>query len=413
VENLKISTGYALTLLGHALFLIFLVSISIFLTPEEYSYYRYWFNAAALVSQLLIFGLDVSVIKGASTKLHGRTFDLDSLKIMGGIATAAFIICIPLSYLYGSYLTTIVFFGIIWSLSNFLLAYLRVLFPARVAFFHTAILLRFYRLILVIPIILFGGTLAAIIILTVCSQISFTLGIIIKLRQKFKDSKIEFIHLSRNVNYFILNYGTVLFPILLLKSDVIFTFLTGKYDQYQAVDYAMIFIAFCHVTHQVKLRNQEYLHSNSYHEKVSGIDHKMICASGVVFVVILAILALKLFTPHYDKEIYIFTIIVSGYQFYFGFGPIVEISNLNNTRLKPLIIVAISALASYFSMAVFWETEFSLPLTIATFFALARIGHVISEPELYPREVFLPGLTSAIFAVVGLSIATLFHFSFW
>mgnify|MGYP000330180456 CR=1 FL=1 len=84
-------------LAGHGLFILFILLLSKLMSSEEYSYYRYWFNSSALLCQLVLLGLDVSVIKRVRI-INGRyVFDRETLSIMFIVMVVAMVL--PIAFL--------------------------------------------------------------------------------------------------------------------------------------------------------------------------------------------------------------------------------------------------------------------------------------------------------------------------
>ena len=140
-------------LAGHGLFVLFILLISKLMSSEEYSYYRYWFNSSALLCQLVLLGLDVSVIKRARIINGGYVFDRETLLIMFIAIVVAMVFPIVFLFHLGKYMVLLVLFTVTWAMSNFIMSYLRVLCPSSVAFFYSTVVLRCARIVAILPIV--------------------------------------------------------------------------------------------------------------------------------------------------------------------------------------------------------------------------------------------------------------------
>lgn len=402
-------TGWIITIIGHALFYIYILILNYFSSDQVYSEFRYWFNTSAILSQLIIFATDVFILKNVSVYKEEITLPKQLVSIWSLITCFSFV-CIVVAVLYFEYTKAALFLmSLLWACSNIIIAFFKIYSPPSTALIHSNITLRVFRLMTFFPLVILALSSVLLIsfknlvVMTLISQLMFCIFmglIIIKGLSKFEIDLIDHPTFRKSV---LATFVTSAVGLLMLRMDVIFVYMFDVAQSYKFFDYGFIIIAICNTSSQILLRNAE---AKVVTKEI--INRQIILTSflrySYIYVgLIVATLLLAKGLEFDPQGLKIICVILAGYVFYFSFGPLLELRNLSSSSIKPLLLFACVTPISYIT---FIKFDFSMELrgagAIAMNFILFRILHCIIIEKIMDYSVYAKRIPLA-FIFIGLS----------
>lgn len=409
LELISMSRGWIITIIGHSLFYIYILSLSYFSSDQVYSEFRYWFNTSAILSQLVIFATDVFLLKNVSVDKGKITLPKQLVGIWS-LITFFSIVFIVLAVLFFEYTkAALVLMSLLWACSNIIIAFFKIYSPPSAALFHSNITLRVFRLMTLFPMIIlvFSSVLLIsfknLIVITLISQLVFCIFMTMIVTKGLRKFEIELTDHPAFRKSLLATFVTSAIGILMLRMDVVFVYVFDVAQSYKFYDYGFIIIAICHTSSQILLRNAETKVVNR-----ESINRQSILASflrysyintGLIVATIFLAKGLE-FNP---QGLRIICVILAGYLFYFSFGPLLELRNLSSSSIKPLLLFVCLTPISYLTCVNF---ELSMELrgayAIAMNFMLFRILHCIIIEKIKDYNVYAKRMPLA-FIFIGLS----------
>lgn len=396
---ISMSKGWFITITGHALFFIYLFFINYFSDDLVYSEFRYWFNAAAICSQLLIFATDIFLLKTVRFDNLQIKLPKHLISIWLGI-TCFCLICIVITAYQSKYTqTALVLMSWLWALSNILVAFYKIYSTPTAAFFHSNITLRVVRLISFLPLgLLFFTSLALInmenlIIITIISQLVFCFLMSLTIIKWLRNLNIIFIAYPTFLKSVVATFMTTAVGLLMLRVDVLLVYIFGVTQNYKFFDYAFIIIAICHTSSQILLRNAEAKVVNK-----EVVDRNIVLSDFLNYayvssgLVVVFMFVAKEWSFNQQGQ-HIISVILAGYLFYFSFGPLLELRNLKSSSLKPFGLFVIATAISYFvAVNLNLMPELRCAYSIAMSFVFFRILHCIVIEKITDYHVYFKRL---------------------
>lgn len=375
--------GFLINSIGSFLFLVYIYLLSIYLTDSHYITYRYWFNSCALFCQLFTFGFDVYILKNAN-----KVSDKCEVPISIFKKYLFLIIICCFSYIFfidDIYYKFSLTFILLWSLSNLMLSFMKLVYVPHVPLFFNSVLLRIFRLLSLLPLIIYIcffdnvdiSNLKIIFVLTLFSQ--FFYFIILFSFVFFKTNSFKFIASKTYFKNIIQTFLTASCMIILLRSDVIFASFCNNVIHYDKIDFAFITMSFLHIFHQIRTRNLEF--DSNYKNTFSAQRFSKSYFNLSIF--LLFVLFLFYIFSNYinSSDLLPYIYCLTGYLFFFSTGPTLELQNLKSFSLLPFLLLLTSILIT--SIIILFVNEYVVSIAISFNFFIFRFIHFLVFPEYY------------------------------
>ena len=400
--------GWLITITGHGLFFIYLFFINYFSDDRVYSEFRYWFNTAAISSQLFIFATDIFLLKTVKFDKLQIKIPRQLISIWLGMTCLCFVYIVIAAYQLKYVQTALVLMSWLWATSNILIAFYKIYSPPSAALFHNNITLRIVRLISFFPLVfLFLISVAFVslenlILITIISQLVFCLLMSFKVFKWLSTLNVVFIVHPTFLKSVLATFMTTAVGLLMLRVDVILVYIFDVTQNYKFFDYAFIIIAICHTSSQILLRNAEAKIVNSELINRNSVLSSFLNYAYVSFCFIVVAMLLAEEWEFNQKGQQIISVILAGYLFYFSFGPLLELRNLKSNSLKPFVLFFVATIISYSgSMTFNLSPELQCAYSIAMTFVFFRILHCLIIEKIMNYDVYLK--RSPLILLVGIT----------